>query len=37
MDIESLGFNIGKNDTVGRPKFDPRDLLKCMCMDILMG
>ena len=28
MDIESLGFNIGKNDTVGRPKFNPRDILK---------
>jgi len=28
MDIESLGFNIGKNDTAGRPKFNPRDILK---------
>jgi len=28
MDIESLGFKIGNNELVGRPKFDPRDLLK---------
>lgn len=28
MDIEGLGFVIGNNDAVGRPKFDPRDLLK---------
>lgn len=28
MDIESLGFNVGKNDTVGRPKFNARDILK---------
>jgi transposase len=28
MDIESFGFKIGNNESVGRPKFDPRDLLK---------
>jgi transposase len=28
MDIESLGFKIGNNELVGRPKFNPRDLLK---------
>ena len=28
MDIESLGFKIGNNESVGRPKFNPRDLLK---------
>ena len=28
MDIESLGFKIGNNESAGRPKFDPRDLPK---------
>lgn len=28
MDIESLGFKVGNNEFVERPKFDPRDLLK---------
>lgn len=28
LDIESLGFVIGKNDTTGRPMYDPKDLLK---------
>ena len=28
MDIESLGFKLGNNKDSGRPKFDPKDLLK---------
>ncbi len=28
LDIESLGFNIGNNDFVGRPMFNPKDMLK---------
>lgn len=28
LDIESLGFQIGNNDIVGRPMFDPKDMLK---------
>lgn len=28
MDIESLGFKVAKNNTTGRPAFNPRDLLK---------
>jgi transposase len=28
MDIKSMGFNIENNDASGRPKFNPRDLLK---------
>ncbi|WP_396276633.1 IS1182 family transposase [Haloimpatiens lingqiaonensis] len=28
MDIESMGFKVGNNDEVGRPKFNPKDLLK---------
>ncbi|WP_286906540.1 IS1182 family transposase [Clostridium sp. UBA1652] len=28
MNLECLGFNIGNNDAIGRPKFDPKDLLK---------
>lgn len=28
MDTELLGFKIGSNDTVGRPMFDPKDMLK---------
>lgn len=28
MDIELLGFKIGSNDAVGRPMFDPKDMLK---------
>ena len=28
LDVESLGFKIGSNDFVGRPMFDPKDMLK---------
>ncbi|WP_300380188.1 IS1182 family transposase [Clostridium sp.] len=28
LNIESLGFKIGNNDFVGRPMFNPRDMLK---------
>jgi transposase len=28
LDVEKLGFALGDNDEVGRPKFDPRDMLK---------
>ena len=28
MDIKSMGFNVGNNNEAGRPKFDPKDLLK---------
>lgn len=28
LDIKSLGFKIANNDEVGRPAFDPRDILK---------
>ncbi|WP_138205961.1 transposase, partial [Haloimpatiens lingqiaonensis] len=28
MNIESMGFKVGNNDEVGRPKFNPKDLLK---------
>lgn len=24
MNLECLGFNIGNNDAIGRPKFDPK-------------
>ena len=28
LDLESCGFNIGNNDIIGRPKFNPKDMLK---------
>lgn len=28
LDIESLGFKIGNNEIIGRPMFDPKDMLK---------
>jgi transposase len=28
LDIKTLGFKIGNNDEVGRPSFDPKDILK---------
>lgn len=28
LDIESLGFKIGNNDIIGRPMFNPKDMLK---------
>jgi Transposase and inactivated derivatives len=28
LDIEKLGFCLGHNEEIGRPKFDPRDMLK---------
>lgn len=28
MDIENIGFQIGNNNEVGIPKFNPKDLLK---------
>jgi len=37
MDMESMGFNIGNNDAVGRPKFNPRDLLKLYIYGYLNG
>lgn len=37
MDIESLGFKIGNNESGGRPKFDPRDLLKLYVYGYLNG
>jgi transposase len=37
MDIESLGFKIGNNESGGRTKFDPRDLLKLYAYGYLNG
>lgn len=28
LDIEKLGFSLGHNEEIGRPKFNPRDILK---------
>lgn len=28
LDIQSLGFKVGNNDIVGRPMFDPKEILK---------
>ena len=28
LDLQSLGFKVGNNDIVGRPMFDPKEMLK---------
>lgn len=37
LDIESLGFKIGKNDTIGRPMFNPKDMLKLYVYGYING
>lgn len=37
LDIEFLGFKIGNNDFVGRPMFDPKDMLKLMVYGYFNG
>jgi transposase len=37
LDVEKLGFALGDNDEVGRPKFDPRDMLKLFAYGYFNG
>lgn len=37
LDIEFLGFKIGNNDFVGRPMFEPKDMLKLMVYGYFNG
>ena len=37
LDIESLGFIIGKNESTGRPMYSPKDLLKVYVYGYLNG
>lgn len=35
--LENLGFNIGKNTIAGRPRYNPKDLLKLYVYELLNG
>lgn len=37
LDLDSLGFNLGNNDSSGRPMFDPIDLLKLFIYGYFYG
>ncbi|MGL5757201.1 MAG: IS1182 family transposase [Paraclostridium sp.] len=37
FDLENLGFNMGKNTAAGRPRYNPKDLLKLYVYGLLNG